>query len=191
MGNGQPSSVDRSHVTQDAAEPEGITGPWVGSYRGTGGQRHSALEAIRNETVCPCLTRSPIGHENTGATEDYHMSMPARCVLASLALLVSWSTPLRAHDIYTGLTDKDGTSCCNNLDCRPVQYRMTPVGVQVLVDGKWIAVPDDTIQYRVLPGDTGETGGAHWCGWTTNWKTKTYCTILPPNSAGLSAHSQP
>jgi hypothetical protein len=34
----------------------------------------------------------------------------------------------------------------------------------MLVDGKWMAVPAETIFYRALPGDTGETAGGHWCG---------------------------
>jgi hypothetical protein len=73
------------------------------------------------------------------------MSMPTRYVLASLALLVSWSAPSQAHDIYTGLTNRNGRSCCNDRDCRPAPYRVTPAGVEMLVDDKWIAVPDDTI----------------------------------------------
>ena len=119
------------------------------------------------------------------------MSMPARCTLASLALLASWSVPLQAHDIYTGLTNRYGTNCCHDQDCRPALYRMTPVGVEMLVNGKWIAVPDRAIQYRVLPGDTGETGGGHWCGWTTDWGATTLCAVLPPNSAGLSVRGRP
>ena len=114
------------------------------------------------------------------------MGVLARCVLASLALLASRSAPLRAHDIYTGLTDRNGASCCNFLDCRPAPYRMTTAGVQMLVDGQWITVPDDTIQYRVLPGDTGETAGGHWCGWHASRGTLTLCTILPPNSTALT-----
>ena len=119
------------------------------------------------------------------------MSMPARCALASLALLVSWSVPLQAHDIYTGLTNRDGESCCNNLDCRPAPYRITPTGVEMFVYGEWTAVPDDTIQYRVLPDDTGETAGGHWCGLITRRGTRTICTILPPNSAVLLGRGQP
>ena len=117
------------------------------------------------------------------------MSTPMRCVLTSLAFLVSWSVPLQAHDIYTGLTNRYGTNCCHDQDCRPALYRMTPVGVEMLVNGKWIAVPDDTIQYRVLPGDTGETAGGHWCGYDFGQCIRTLCTILPPNSAGLSQTS--
>ena len=114
------------------------------------------------------------------------MGMPTRCVLASLVLLVSWSVPLQAHDIYTGLTDMNGASCCNNRDCRPARYRMTPEGVELFVNGRWITVPDDTIQYRMLPGDTGETAGGHWCGYDLGQRIRMICTILPPNSARLS-----
>ena len=119
------------------------------------------------------------------------MSTLMRRVLASLALLVSWSVPSQAHDIYTGLTDRNGASCCNHLDCRPAPYRMTPMGVEMLLYGKWIAVPGETIQYRVLPGDTGETGGGHWCGYELDQRIRTLCVILPPNSAGLSVRGRP
>jgi hypothetical protein len=37
----------------------------------------------------------------------------------------------------------------------------TAAGVEMLVDGRWIVVPDDTIQYRALDGDNGETAGGH------------------------------
>ena len=119
------------------------------------------------------------------------MGTPTRCVLVFLALLASWSVPLQAHDIYTGLKDRNGVSCCHDQDCRPAPYRTTPAGIEMLVDGNWITVPGDTIQYRMLQGDTGETGGAHWCGWTTNWGAETLCTILPPDSAGLSVRGRP
>ena len=119
------------------------------------------------------------------------MSTPTRCVLVFLALLVSWSVPLRAHDIYTGLTNNKGVSCCHDQDCRPAPYRMTPAGVEMLLYGKWIAVPAETIQYRVLSGDTGETGGGHWCGYELDQRIRTLCVILPPNSAGLSVRGRP
>ena len=47
----------------------------------------------------------------------------------------------------------------------------------MLVSGEWIVVPDETIQYRTVEGDTGETAGGHWCG------TTGHCAILPPSSA--------
>ena len=48
------------------------------------------------------------------------------------------------------------SSCCNDHDCRPTPYRMTPTGVQMFLYGEWADVPDDKIQYRALPGDTGD-----------------------------------
>jgi hypothetical protein len=35
----------------------------------------------------------------------------------------------------------------------------SPRGVLMFVDGKWISIPPDTIQYRSLAGDSGTTGG--------------------------------
>jgi len=71
-----------------------------------------------------------------------------------------------------------------------VPYRVTPAGVQMLVNGSWIAVPDHTIQYRSLPGDTGETAGEHWCGEIRlledeTVRYSTHCAILPPNGAAI------
>jgi hypothetical protein len=51
------------------------------------------------------------------------------------------------------------------------------------VDGEWLTVPEDTIQYRTLEGDPGETRGGHWCGLMA-FGNLTYCAILPP-SLGL------
>ena len=79
-------------------------------------------------------------------------------LLAAIAL-ISFEPATEAHDIYSPLKDRWGNSCCNDQDCRPVHYRVTPTGVQMLIDGDWIAVPDHAIQYRALPGDTGETYG--------------------------------
>ena len=67
---------------------------------------------------------------------------------------------------------------------------MTPVGVQMFVEGQWIWVPDHTIQYRALPGDTGETDGGHWWGRSENGPGfamgyATYCAILPPNPTAI------
>ena len=105
------------------------------------------------------------------------------------------------HDIYSGLMDGE-TSCCNETDCHPANYRVTSAGVDMFVDGEWIRVPNNLIQYRSLEGDTGETRGGHWCG-VTYWKQQdqvsgfeypptlnhpelhpsgfsTRCVILPP-----------
>jgi hypothetical protein len=107
---------------------------------------------------------------------------PLSFTLLSLAIAVSGPEPTKAHDIYSALKDRGGVSCCSEHDCRPAHYRFTPAGVQMLVSGEWIAVPDETIQYRTLEGDTGETAWGHWCG-LTSFVTLTYCAILPPSSA--------
>jgi hypothetical protein len=64
----------------------------------------------------------------------------------------------------------------------------------MLVNGTWITVPDHTVQYRALPGDTGEQVGGHWCGDTrfmagSGWDNPTFCTILPPNTAAVAEPS--
>ena len=105
-------------------------------------------------------------------------------------LLIGFEQPTDAHDIYSHLKDRWGNSCCDNEDCRPVPYRVTPAGVQMFVDGDWIAVPDYTIQYRALPDDTGETAGGHWCGTirtkhSDGLEYTTHCAILPPNPVAI------
>ena len=113
---------------------------------------------------------------------------PLPYALVLLAITASWPAPIEAHDIYTTLKDRFGGSCCSEHDCRPAHYRITAGGVQMLVSGQWIAVPDATIQYRTLEGDTGETAGGHWCGIIT----QTHCAILPPSSASSTqAESSP
>ena len=104
--------------------------------------------------------------------------------------LISFEPPTEAHDVYSPLKDRWGNSCCNDQDCRPVPYRVTPAGVQMLVHGNWIAVPDHVIQYRALPGDTGETAGGHWCGeirllQDETVRYSTHCAVLPPNGAAI------
>jgi hypothetical protein len=104
--------------------------------------------------------------------------------------LLSFGLPTEAHDIYSPLRDRLGNSCCHEGDCRPAPYRMTPTGVQMFVDGEWIAVPDYMIQYRALLGDTGETDGGHWCGRMQNGQGQrmdyaTRCAVLPPNPTAI------
>ena len=110
------------------------------------------------------------------------LSKPA---LLSAVLVIGPPLPLQAHDLYSHLTDERGASCCDDRDCRPAPYRFTAGGLQMFVDRRWIDVPNERVQYRILPGDTGETGGGHWCGWTTDWGATTLCAVLPPNSAAL------
>jgi hypothetical protein len=109
----------------------------------------------------------------------------------AIALQVGLHSPAEAHDIYSDLKDTWGNSCCNNEDCRPALYRVTPTGVQMFVDGDWIDVPNYVIAYRALAGDTGETGGGHWCGRVyqkvdNSFFHITQCAVLPPSAAASS-----
>ena len=90
--------------------------------------------------------------------------MSLKLELFTAIALLSFEPPTEAHDIYSPLKDRAGRNCCDDGDCRPAPYRVTPAGVQMFVEGEWIGVPDSTIQYRALPGDTGGTAGGHWCG---------------------------
>jgi hypothetical protein len=110
-------------------------------------------------------------------------------LLTAIALL-SFEPPTEAHDIYSHLRDRLGNRCCDENDCRPAPYRVTPTGVQMFVEGEWIAVPDYTLQHRTLPGDPGETAGGHWCGRIQNGRGDrmdyaTHCAILPPNPTAI------
>ena len=102
------------------------------------------------------------------------------CFFLTLASLTGWSSPTDAHDIYMALKNRFGQSCCNEGDCRPAHYRIANGGVQMLVEGEWVPVPEETIEYRALEGDTWETRGGHWCGLRA-FGNLTYCAILPPS----------
>src|SRR4051812_39705784 len=117
--------------------------------------------------------------------------MSLKPVLCAATLLIVFEPPTNAHDLYTHLKDSLGNSCCDDKDCRPAPYRVSSTGVQMYVEGRWITVPADTIHYRALPGDTGETAGGHWCGVLRNGYGRrgeyvTLCAILPPNAASVS-----
>jgi hypothetical protein len=116
--------------------------------------------------------------------------MALKLLLSSVVVAVALCHPTEAHDIYSHLTDSWGNSCCDDKDCRPARYRVTPTGVRMLVDGEWVEVPGYTIQYRALSGDSGETGGGHWCGRVYQKVDNsvfhvTQCAVLPPSSAAL------
>jgi hypothetical protein len=120
--------------------------------------------------------------------------MSPNIAMFCVAALLASSNPAGAHDIYSRLVDKWGAPCCNETDCRPARFRVTPQGVEMFVAGRWTPVPNENIQYRALTDDRGETGGGHWCGQTgwgfdgignidLAWVTR--CAILPPNFSSL------
>ena len=119
--------------------------------------------------------------------------MHPKLSLAGLLFGAIWSTPVLAHDIYTNLTDRNGQSCCHDNDCRPARFLVSSSGIAMLVEGSWLRVPADRVVYRTLHGDSGETGGGHWCGSVDRGLdgpghggypvTTTYCAIVPPKLA--------
>jgi hypothetical protein len=116
--------------------------------------------------------------------------MSLKLELITAICLISFELPADAHDIYSPLRDRLGNSCYHEGDCRPAPYRVTPTGVQMFVEGEWIAVPNFTIQYRALFGDTGETDGGHWCGQLQDGESHrmdyaTHCALLPPNPTAI------
>ena len=110
--------------------------------------------------------------------------------LPVMGLLALSPGPIPVHDIYSHLIDNLGGSCCSDHDCQPVPYRISAGGVQMLINGSWTDIPSEKIQYRSLPGDKGQSGGAHWCGSHVielgdeeHAFYLTRCAILPPQSA--------
>ncbi len=74
--------------------------------------------------------------------------MSLKLGLFAVLLFVGFEPTTAAHDIYSPLKDKAGRNCCDDGDCRPAPYRMTPAGVQMFVEGAWVAVPDAAISQR-------------------------------------------
>jgi hypothetical protein len=114
-------------------------------------------------------------------------SAPTPFIALVLTFISISPSTVESHDIYSGLKSKVGNSCCDKDDCRPAQYQITPAGVLMRVGQEWIAVHPDTIQYRAISGDSGETAGGHWCGRQANDPLETgyvtFCAILPPRLA--------
>jgi hypothetical protein len=117
--------------------------------------------------------------------------MLSKCALISATLIASQPLPVQAHGIYSHLLDEKGNPCCDDRDCRPAPYRATASGLTMFVDGRWIDVPPEKIQYRTLLNDTDETRGGHWCGsaYEPNGNSKvedlyvTKCAIMPLQAA--------
>jgi hypothetical protein len=105
-------------------------------------------------------------------------------LLSAIPALTPW--PVEAHDIYGKLLGPHGESCCHGIDCRPARWRIVNGGVEMYVNGNWISVHDEAIQYRTLEGDDGKTNGGHWCGAPLEQNEfVTFCAVLPPRSSGL------
>src|SRR5262249_62337679 len=91
------------------------------------------------------------------------MAMKTTTLCGMLVSLTLTPWPVQAHDIYGNLVGTHGELCCHGTDCRPAPWRIVNGRVEMYVNGRWISVHDEAIQYRTLEGDEGKTnGGALW-----------------------------
>ncbi len=99
-------------------------------------------------------------------------------------------TPPGGHELYHSFYEawqrNDGKgSCCNNFDCRPVQYRDGANGIEIRIEelgGAWHAAP----MRSILPFGSFDAQ-AHACYGMTGCRTKAgcrphfFCVVLPMN----------
>lgn len=83
-------------------------------------------------------------------------------LVAMLALM----EPANAHEIYTGLRNKDGLLCCGGQDCGVTSYRERGGTFEFLTrEQTWVTIPQDHIQFIPIAGDppSGDAHRAHLC----------------------------
>jgi hypothetical protein len=103
-----------------------------------------------------------------------------------------------AHDIYTGVHDKDGRLCCGGNDCAATSYREDGGQFEFLTrESRWITIPAERITFLPVPGDppADDSHHAHLCyrhatdedregGYSYNvfGDIYLYCAFIPPGS---------
>ncbi|MGE0628308.1 MAG: hypothetical protein AB7O43_10820 [Hyphomicrobiaceae bacterium] len=114
-----------------------------------------------------------------GETSRLGDAMGSALIFAML-FLVMVSPQASAHKAHSGqdysrFQRKNGGSCCNNQDCRPVEYRYRSDGkVEMYPDGRVVVVPSESINEQ-----HSDDGQAHWCGILMPNNATTFCAILP------------
>lgn len=114
--------------------------------------------------------------------------------LALLAAIVTSSA--RSHDIYTGLRNSSGMSCCGGNDCAATSYRERGGRFAFLTrEQEWIEIPQERIIFLPIPGDppSNDSHRAHLCYRSaTNFDRQgpssinvfddiyLYCAFIPP-----------
>ncbi len=85
-----------------------------------------------------------------------------------------------AHNGYESWQRNDGKgSCCNNQDCRPVQWRDAKGEIEIQIPelgGAWRPAPRATILPFSSPDDRG-----HACYLMENGQPRFLCVALPTN----------
>src|SRR5262245_36664201 len=105
-------------------------------------------------------------------------------LVATIALLCV-STTVLAHDIYTGLRDRDGHLCCGGQDCMPVEAIGLPDGNyylprtdEIIPADMAAPSPDDRFHHCTYYPKFDEWGSPVW-----ESKPKTRCFLAPMNSS--------
>ena len=92
-----------------------------------------------------------------------------------LAALLATAAPAQAHGWYTGLRNKNGISCCDDKDCRPVRLCVLPNRKEgVLIENVCRPIPWDKVLKVASPD-----GGAHACWQHFGHPPAIRCVILP------------
>ena len=87
-------------------------------------------------------------------------------IFALAVLLAGFGAPVHAHDIYTGVTGKNGQLCCGANDCSATVYREHGGSYEFLTrEGHWIPIPQERITFLPIPGDppSDDSHRAHLC----------------------------
>ena len=108
-----------------------------------------------------------------------------KTLVAAIALL-SLSSTVLAHDIYTNLRDQDGHLCCNGQDCKPVKAVVLSDGNYYLPEtGELISAemaspsPDDRFHHCTYYPIAKDVEG--YPVWGSEPKTR--CFFAPMNSS--------
>ena len=109
-----------------------------------------------------------------------------RCSPFTLAALLAatFVSPASAHSWYTGLRSPTGIPCCNDRDCRPVDYRLNAQTghEEIAANGGWYPIEQDKVLAYSSPD-----GNAHACWGNQIGKPAFLCIILP----GMAQLDQP
>jgi hypothetical protein len=88
-----------------------------------------------------------------------------RALLLSAALSML-ATPSIGHEIYSSVSGKDGSPCCNGHDCSATVYREKGGTFEFLTrENHWVVIPEDRIIFLPIPGDelAASPHRAHLC----------------------------
>lgn len=103
-----------------------------------------------------------------------HLAMT--CALACVCAMPASAHRADSGQDYSKFRQRNGTSCCNGEDCRPVRYQVRPDGSVVMFPNGQPVV----VMPQLLNEQPSDDGHAHWCGLILpGGLAQTYCAILP------------